>query len=76
MRVALASLLLLLVAGPTWPVAAADKPLDTLLSDLQLAPLGGQVPPPFELEQFADGKKVALAQHRGRPVLLYFWATW
>jgi cytochrome oxidase Cu insertion factor (SCO1/SenC/PrrC family) len=75
MRLVLASVLLLL-AGALSPVAAADQPLDALLSELQLVPLGGQVPPPFELEQLAGGKKVALAQHRGRPVLLYFWATW
>jgi cytochrome oxidase Cu insertion factor (SCO1/SenC/PrrC family) len=75
MHIVLASVLLLL-AGAITPGAAADKPLDTLLSELQLAPLGGHVPPPFELEQLADGKKVALAEHRGRPILLYFWATW
>ena len=75
MRPLLVSLLLLL-AGAIFPVAAADEPLDALLAAMQLVPLGGQVPPPFELEQLAEGKKVALAQHRGRPVLLYFWATW
>ena len=53
-----------------------DKVLDDLLFDLQLVPLEGQTPPPFELERLSDGKKVTLAEHRGRPVLLYFWATW
>jgi cytochrome oxidase Cu insertion factor (SCO1/SenC/PrrC family) len=67
---------ILLLVAVSSPAAAADKPLGVLLSDLQLAPLGGQVPPPFELEQLADGKKIALGEHRGRPVLLYFWATW
>lgn len=37
--------------------AAADKPADLTLSDL-------------------DGKKVRLRDHRGRPVVLNFWATW
>jgi hypothetical protein len=74
MRIALA-LLLLLMTGAASP-AAADKALDELLFDLQLVPLDGQTPPPFELERLADGKKVSLAELRGRPVMLYFWATW
>ena len=75
MRVAIA-LLLLLMAGTTTPTAAANKPLDDLLFDLQLVPLEGQTPPAFELERLSDGKKVTLAEHRGQPVMLYFWATW
>jgi hypothetical protein len=75
MRIVLAVLLVLLASGPTSD-AAAGKVLDDLLFDLQLEPLTGQVPAPFELERLGDGKKVTLAEHRGRPVLLYFWATW
>jgi hypothetical protein len=75
MTIALA-LVTLLVAGAATPVAAADKVLDDLLFDLQLVPMEGQVPPPFELERLSDGKKVSLAEHRGKPVMLYFWATW
>jgi cytochrome oxidase Cu insertion factor (SCO1/SenC/PrrC family) len=75
MRIALA-LLLLLMAGTTTPAAAASKALDDLLFELQLVPLEGQTPPAFELERLSDGKKVTLAEHRGRPVMLYFWATW
>jgi hypothetical protein len=67
--------LLVAMAGASTPVGAADPTLKTLLSDLQLAPLGG-LPPAFELERFSDGRKVTLAEHHGRPVLLYFWATW
>ena len=74
MRIALA-LVLLLMTGAASP-AAADKALVELLFDLQLVPLDGQTPPPFELERLADGKKVSLAELRGRPVMLYFWATW
>ena len=74
MRIALA-LVLLLMTGAASP-AAADKALDGLLFDLQLVPLGDQMPPAFELERLADGKKVSLAEFRGRPVMLYFWATW
>ena len=75
MRVALAWLILLM-AGTTMPTAAASKALDNLLSGLQVEPLAGQTPPAFELERLSDGKKVALAEYRGQPVMLYFWATW
>jgi cytochrome oxidase Cu insertion factor (SCO1/SenC/PrrC family) len=70
------ALLILVVCLSASPAMAADKVLDDLLFDLQLVPLEGQTPPPFELERLGDGKKVTLAEHRGRPVLLYFWATW
>ena len=67
--------LVALLGGPA-PAADKDKVLEDLLFDLQLIPMAGQVPPDFELERLIDGKKVTLAQLRGRPVLLYFWATW
>jgi cytochrome oxidase Cu insertion factor (SCO1/SenC/PrrC family) len=64
---------LLVVAG----AGAADRlPLDDLLTALPLTPLSGTPPPPLALERLADGKKVALADFQGRPVLVYFWATW
>ncbi len=74
MRLALA--LLVTLATLAAPAAATDKVLDDLMFDLQLVPMVGQVPPPFELERLADGKRVTLAEQRGRPVMLYFWATW
>jgi thiol-disulfide isomerase/thioredoxin len=52
---------------------AAD--LEDLLFDLQIIPLGGQDPPAFTLESL-DGKKVSLSDYRGKPVFLYFWASW
>jgi cytochrome oxidase Cu insertion factor (SCO1/SenC/PrrC family) len=61
-----------LLAGPA---AAQAKSLDDLLWDLQLVPLEGQEPPAFSLEDLA-GKRVSLADLRGRPALLYFWASW
>ena len=77
MRIALPLLALLLMAGVAAPVATADPVLDDLLFELQLVPLEGQVAPPFELERLGGGgTKVTLAEHRGRPVMLYFWATW
>ena len=67
------ALALVMIAAPA---PAADKALEDLMFDLQLVPMEGQVPPPFELERYSDGKKVSLAEHRGRPDMLYFWATW
>jgi hypothetical protein len=77
-RTALAAgLVLLLVALGGRPApAAADKALDDALLGLQLVPLDGQAPPPFSLERLGGAKPVTLAEHRGRPVMLYFWATW
>ena len=41
-----------------------------------LAPvMRGKQAPAFELKTL-DGKKVSLADYKGRPVLLNFWATW
>jgi hypothetical protein len=75
MKLAFALVLVALTALAPSP-AAADKILDDLLLDLQLVPMTGQTPPPFELERLGDGTQVSLAEHRGRPVMLYFWATW
>jgi len=69
-------MLALIGGGSPAPAADKDKVLDDLLFDLQMIPLEGQAPPGFELERFGDGKKVTLAEHRGRPVMLYFWASW
>jgi hypothetical protein len=72
----IALLSLVLAAGPPGPAAlAADKAFEDALFELQLIPLEGK-PAPFSLERLADGKRVSLAEHRGRPVMLYFWATW
>lgn len=76
MKAALALTLFLAALTVAVPVPAADKALEDLMFDLQLVPLEGQAPPAFELERVSDGKKVSLAEHRGRPVMLYFWATW
>lgn len=75
MRLTVALLAILLLAGVATPVAAADKVLDDLLFELQMVPLEGTAAP-FELERLGEGKKVTLAEQRGRPVMLYFWATW
>ena len=69
-------LALALLALPAAPTAkTGDKVLDDLMFELQLVPASGE-PAAFELERLGDGKKVTLAQHRGQPLMLYFWATW
>jgi hypothetical protein len=67
--------LALLALGALPVPATADKAFEDAMFELQLVPLEG-VPAPFSLERLGDGKKVSLAEHRGRPVMLYFWATW
>ena len=70
-----AGLLVIALLAAPGPVGAEAADLEDLLFDLQLIPLLGQDPPPFTLESL-DGKKVSLADYRGKPVFLYFWATW
>ena len=53
----------------------AGPSLDALVSDFQLVPLAHEAPPPFSLETL-EGKKLSPGDLVGRPVLLYFWATW
>ena len=55
---------------------AAGATVDELASALNLVPLHGAPPPALALERLADGKTVALPSLQGRPVLIYFWATW
>jgi cytochrome oxidase Cu insertion factor (SCO1/SenC/PrrC family) len=75
-RLSLLVAVALVAAAGAAAAHAADKVVDDLLFELQLVPLDGQEPAAFELERFHDGKRVRLAELRGQPVLLYFWATW
>jgi hypothetical protein len=52
---------------------AAD--LATFMQDFGVAPTGRTPAPAFRL-QTLDARTTTLADHGGRPVLLYFWATW
>jgi hypothetical protein len=67
--------IVLLLAGPslTTPGLAAD--LDVLMQEFRVTPAGLKPAPSFSLKTI-EGKTAALADYRGRPVLLYFWATW
>jgi peroxiredoxin len=55
---------------------ATGATLDELAAALNLMPLRGAQPHALALERLADGKTVALPGLQGRPVFIYFWATW
>lgn len=57
------------------PAGAAADDIDRLLQPLHLTALPGGRPPAFALPT-VDGGKVALADLKGKVVLVYFWATW
>lgn len=64
--------LLFVIVGAGFFSMVAWSPTEFLKSFIA-PPLDTGVPaPPFELETL-DGKKVALADYKGRPVLLKFW---
>ena len=48
----------------------------TSAPDRRAKPAPGETPPPLNAKSLADGTKVALADYKGRVVVLYFWATW
>lgn len=56
-------------------VAPAEADLDRLVGEFRLSPGGGQTPPPLALAGL-DGARVSLADLSGRPVFVYFWASW
>jgi cytochrome oxidase Cu insertion factor (SCO1/SenC/PrrC family) len=59
------------------PSASPPEPagLEAQLRALNIIPLDGATPEPFALSTL-DGQRLSLADLEGRPVLLYFWATW
>ena len=68
------SLVLILIGLlPTTSGLAAD--IDVLMREFAMTPTGSKVAPSFSVKNL-DGETVTLADHRGRAVLLYFWATW
>ena len=47
-----------------------------LLEGLRLNLPVATTPPPLALKRLDSGRTLTLRELRGRPVLLYFWATW
>lgn len=74
MRTPILAGLLLGALAVAAPARAADD-VDRLLRELQLTALPGERPAPFALPA-VNGGSVSLADHRGKVVLVYFWATW
>jgi hypothetical protein len=71
---ALTGVAVLLVAGSL--AAAADTVDVRLVQALRLTPVAAAPPPPLALRRLSDNRTVTLGDLRGRPLLLYFWATW
>ena len=68
------SLVLILIGLlPTTSGLAAD--IDVLMREFAMTPTASKAATPFSVKNL-DGETVTLADHRGRAVLLYFWATW
>ncbi|RIK39733.1 MAG: hypothetical protein DCC57_20025 [Chloroflexi bacterium] len=64
----------LLIAGPLW-LWASRVPLDAQPLNLSPEPALGRPAPDFTL-QTLDGQSFRLADLRGTPLVLNFWATW
>lgn len=68
-----ASLVLLTALAAALPAAAGT--LDNLMQDFHMTSMGLKPAPAFSLDTVGGGT-TAPGDHRGRPLLLYFWATW
>jgi hypothetical protein len=56
--------------------ARADELRQELLEGLRLNLPVTATPPPLALKRLDSDRTLTLRDLRGRPVLLYFWATW
>ncbi|MGH7398626.1 MAG: TlpA family protein disulfide reductase [Candidatus Rokuibacteriota bacterium] len=66
---------MLLAASLAWVAPAHGDDIDRYLRELGLVALPGERPPAFSLPKLAGGK-MSLTAHKGKVVLVYFWATW
>jgi cytochrome oxidase Cu insertion factor (SCO1/SenC/PrrC family) len=71
-RTVIAGVAVVLLLASSLAARADDRHLVTALG---LTPVSA-APPPLSLPRLEDGRSVRLADLRGRPVLLYFFATW
>ena len=65
----------LLLTGLGLAPSSAAGDLEALMREFRVTPTGLKPAPAFNLKTLG-GTPAALADHGGRPVLLYFWATW
>jgi cytochrome oxidase Cu insertion factor (SCO1/SenC/PrrC family) len=67
--------LVLVVIGLSATTSGLTADIEVLMREFAMTPTASKVAPPFSVKNL-EGKTVTLADHRGRAVLLYFWATW
>lgn len=77
---ALAAVLLVLACSEEGPEAAVASP-EAPIQQSQAAPAAGgdtayQFAPEFSLNNIVDDKPFRLSEHKGKVVLIDFWATW
>ncbi len=68
-------ILAVLIGGGAWTIVSRVAPEDAAPAGLPAAPRTGFAAPDFTA-QALDGSRVRLADLRGRPVVINFWATW
>ncbi len=71
-----AMLAAVLAGSLAWAAPAAADEIDRYVRELQLNALPGERAPGFSLPKVDGGGKTSLAEHQGKVVLVYFWATW
>lgn len=72
-RLGTSALMLLLASSVAF---GADGLPRELLGGLRLNAPVTTIPPPLAVARLDGGRTLTLRELRGRPVLLYFWATW